>query len=30
VYQKVVDSESQHAQWFHAALKDFQASAATA
>jgi len=30
VYQKVVDSESQHAQWFHAALNDFQASAATA
>lgn len=30
VYQKVVDSESRHAQWFHAALADFQASAATA
>jgi rubrerythrin len=30
VYQKVVDSESQHAQWFHAALEDFQSSAATA
>jgi rubrerythrin len=30
VYQKVVDSENQHAQWFHVALNDFQASAATA
>ena len=24
VYQKVVESESEHAQWFHSALKDFQ------
>ena len=30
VYQKVVDSESQHAQWFRTALNDFQVSAATA
>jgi hypothetical protein len=30
VYQKVVDSESQHAQWFHAALNDIQASAGAA
>lgn len=32
VYQRVVESESQHAQWFHAALNDFQTTgnAATA
>jgi len=24
VYQKVVESESEHAQWFHTALEDFQ------
>ena len=30
VYQKVVNSEGRHAQWFHAALKDFQASASVA
>lgn len=27
VYQKVVDSERQHAEWFRAALQDFQQSA---
>ena len=26
VYQRVIDSESEHAGWFHAALSDFQAS----
>ena len=26
VYQRVIDSEQQHAEWFHAALKDFQSS----
>tara|TARA_R110001592_G_scaffold83616_1_gene247607 strand:+ start:48218 stop:48778 length:561 start_codon:yes stop_codon:yes gene_type:complete len=26
VYQKVIDSESQHAQWFQAALSDFRSS----
>lgn len=26
IYQRVVDSESEHAQWFHTALNDFQAS----
>ena len=26
VYQRVVDSESEHAQWFHAALKNFQSA----
>jgi rubrerythrin len=30
VYRKVVESESEHAQWFHAALKDFQASSRVA
>ena len=25
VYQRVIDSESEHAGWFHAALRDFQA-----
>jgi hypothetical protein len=24
----VIDSEQQHAEWFHAALKDFQSTAA--
>ena len=28
VYQRVIDSEQQHAEWFHAALKDFQSTAA--
>ena len=28
VYQKVIDSESQHAQWFQAALSDFRSSQA--
>jgi rubrerythrin len=28
VYQKVIDSERQHAEWFLAALQDFQMSAA--
>ena len=28
VYQKVIDSERQHAEWFRAALHDFQQSAA--
>lgn len=30
VYQKVIDSESQHAQWFHTALSDFQTRSAAA
>ncbi len=30
VYQRVVDSEAQHAQWFRAALADFEAGRATA
>jgi len=30
VYQRVIDSERQHAEWFHAALNDFSASAGTA
>lgn len=29
VYQRVVDSERQHADWFRHALKDFRANAAT-
>ncbi len=27
VYQRVIDSEQQHAEWFHAALKDVQSAA---
>jgi rubrerythrin len=30
VYQKVIDSESEHAQWFHTALEDFQVNAQVA
>jgi rubrerythrin len=30
VYQKVIDSESQHAQWFHAALSGLQTGSAAA
>ena len=30
VYQKVVESESEHAQWFHTALRDFQANSRVA
>ncbi|NDC25073.1 MAG: DUF2202 domain-containing protein [Proteobacteria bacterium] len=30
VYQRVIDSEEQHAQWFHAALKNLQASSVAA
>jgi len=30
VYQRVIDSEEQHAQWFHAALKNLQANAVAA
>ena len=30
VYQRVVDSEAEHAQWFHAALDDFRANQAVA
>jgi rubrerythrin len=30
VYQRVIDSERQHAEWFHAALKAFSASGNTA
>ena len=28
VYQRVIDSEQQHAEWFQAALQDFQSTAA--
>jgi rubrerythrin len=30
VYQRVIDSEEQHAQWFHAALKNLQTNAVAA
>jgi len=30
VYQKVIDSESAHAQWFHTALENFQSAARVA
>ena len=30
VYQRVIDSEAQHAQWFHAALGEFQDTRLTA
>jgi rubrerythrin len=30
VYQRVIDSEEQHAQWFHAALKNLQSQSVAA